>query len=244
MVTPENEQQQADGQSDPVSQDQQTLDAAQGAESAVRYVTQDELTALSTEISRLKSENRGLQGKIDTGLNAIRRDTEERRRREMDQMIADLPEDQQAFARRQAEETAQLRVQLGEAQVQQQPQEQVQEATEEQKQFVKGMGVNPNHPSLRYDLAVSDAQAFMKSVVDAAKLPVNMAPQQPVQPVQPVAVPAQQATQSPPVDGTPGRAVTASTADEYRDLFRTGKIDLPTLNSRLGELGEKKLELM
>jgi hypothetical protein len=66
---------------DTISQDQQALDQDQGitTDGEAAVIPQsllDRFEAQAREIAQVRSQNQGLQSKIDNGLNAIRRDTE------------------------------------------------------------------------------------------------------------------------------------------------------------------------
>ncbi len=67
-------------ETDPISQEQAALDAEQGGAAAAPTAEQmadlaKKIDLQAVEVTTLRNENRGLQGKIDSGLTAIRRDT-------------------------------------------------------------------------------------------------------------------------------------------------------------------------
>ena len=89
---------------DEIDSEQQTLDAQQGEENAVQYITVEQARSLMAEQTRaVVSQVAGLQGKIDNGLNAVRRDSQQwieqnigpiMQEQKIQAILKDVPEDQ------------------------------------------------------------------------------------------------------------------------------------------------------
>ena len=130
-------------QNDEVTQDQQSLDEEQGEIPATpQYATSDQLTNIQNQLQQLESKNRGLQGLVDNGLNAIRRDTQtwaeqqfSGMRNEMDKKayLENLDEEQRAVVTPLLNEMEELRKQNVQ-QAQPQPSPTQQQATPDQAQ--------------------------------------------------------------------------------------------------------------
>jgi hypothetical protein len=74
LAVTEQENAPVDGlEGDPISQDQAALDAEQGGIAAPNYVSREDFVRMQ---STYQQQIAGLQSKVDTGLNAIRRDTQ------------------------------------------------------------------------------------------------------------------------------------------------------------------------
>jgi hypothetical protein len=95
------EDEQVVAETDPIEQEQVALDAEQGGETAASVpATAEQMAQVmqvmqnqAAENATLRSQVQGLQGKIDTGLNAIRRDTKaqaEERIKQADQQNREL----------------------------------------------------------------------------------------------------------------------------------------------------------
>ena len=235
-------------QNDEVTQDQQSLDEEQGEVAATpQYVTPDQLTNIQNELQQLRSENRGLQGLVDNGLNAIRRDTQTwaeqqfsgmRNEMEKKAYLENLDEEQRAVVAPLLNEMEELRKQNVQ-QVQPQPSQTQQQATPDQAQqqweqiykFVESMGLDRNDPNLRYSaldptnsLTPEQRSAqFAESVGNAVRAKGGTPPQQP-SPQQPQT--QKPTTVSPPVDQPSGKAAPSyKNLDDVRSAYIEGKIE-------------------
>ena len=246
-------------QNDEVTQDQQSLDKEQGEIPATpQYATSDQLTNIHNELQQLRSENRGLQGLVDNGLNAIRRDTQSwaeqqfsGMRNEMDKKayLENLDEEQRAVVAPLLNEMEELRKQnVQQAQPQTSPTQQqaapdqAQQQWEQIYKFVESMGLDRNDPNLRYSaldptnsLAPEQRSAqFAESVGNAVRAKGGTPPQQP-SPQQPQT--QKPATVSPPVDQPSGKAApTYKNLDDVRSAYIEGKIEKAEYQSMVQKL--------
>ena len=250
-------------QNDEVTQDQQSLDGEQGEVNATpQYVTPDQLTALQTEVQQLRSENRGLQGQNDKGLNAIRRDMEknvqtlaqqqfESYRNEMDKKtyLDGLDEEQREIVSPLYDKINQLeqqQVQQTQPQVNGQQEQgqstQAQQQWEQVYQFVESMGVKRNDPNLRYSaldqtnsLAPDQrSKQFAESIRTAIKAEGGTPPQQPSSQQRQTQKPT---TVSPPVEQPGGKAApTYKNLDDVRSAYIEGKIEKAEYQSMVQKL--------
>jgi len=246
-------------QNDEVTQDQQSLDEEQGEIPATpQYATSDQLTNIHNELQQLRSENRGLQGLVDNGLNAIRRDTQtwaeqqfSGMRNEMDKKayLENLDEEQRAVVTPLLNEMEELRKQNVQQAQPQQSQTQQQAAPDQAQQqweqiykFVESMGLDRNDPNLLYSaldptnsLAPEQRSAqFAESVGNAVRAKGGTPPQQP-SPQQPQV--QKPATVSPPVDQPSGKAAPSyKNLDDVRSAYIEGKIEKAEYQSMVQKL--------
>ena len=246
-------------QNDEVTQDQQSMDEEQGEIPATpQYATSDQLTNIQNKIQQLESENRGLQGLVDNGLNAIRRDTQSwaeqqfsGMRNEMDKKayLENLDEEQRAVVTPLLNEMEELRKQnVQQAQPQTSPTQQqaapdqAQQQWEQIYKFVESMGLDRNDPNLRYSaldptnsLTPEQRSAqFAESVGNAVRTKGGTPPQQP-SPQQPQV--QKPATVSPPVDQPSGKAAPSyKNLDDVRSAYIEGKIEKAEYQSMVQKL--------
>mgnify|MGYP005814788839 CR=1 FL=1 len=246
-------------QNDEVTQDQQSLDEEQGEIPATpQYATSDQLTNIHNELQQLRSENRGLQGLVDNGLNGIRRDTQtwaeqqfSGMRNEMDKKayLENLDEEQRAVVTPLLNEMEELRKQNVQQAQPQQSQTQQQAAPDQAQQqweqiykFVESMGLDRNDPNLLYSaldptnsLAPEQRSAqFAESVGNAVRAKGGTPPQQP-SPQQPQV--QKPATVSPPVDQPSGKAAPSyKNLDDVRSAYIEGKIEKAEYQSMVQKL--------
>ena len=248
---------------DEVTQDQQSLDAEQGENAATpQYVTAEQLAAMKQEVQQLRSENRGLQGQNDKGLNAIRRDMEknvqtlaqqqfESYRNEMDKKtyLDGLDEEQREIVSPLYDKINQLeqqQVQQTQPQVNGQQEQgqsnQAQQQWEQVYQVVESMGVNRNDPNLRYsaldqtnNLTPEErSQQFFQSIGTAIRAKGGTPPAQP-SPQQPQT--QKPSTVSPPVEQPSGKAApTYKNPDDVRSAYIEGKIEKAEYQQMLQKL--------
>ena len=246
-------------QNDEVTQDQQSLDEEQGEIPATpQYATSDQLTNIHNELQQLRSENRGLQGLVDNGLNAIRRDTQtwaeqqfSGMRNEMDKKayLENLDEEQRAVVTPLLNEMEELRKQNVQQAQPQQSQTQQQAAPDQAQQqweqiykFVESMGLDRNDPNLLYSaldptnsLTPEQRSAqFAESVGNTVRAKGGTPPQQP-SPQQPQV--QKPATVSPPVDQPSGKAAPSyKNLDDVRSAYIEGKIEKAEYQSMVQKL--------
>jgi len=248
---------------DEVTQDQQSLDAEQGENTATpQYVTADQLAAMKQELQQLKSENRGLQGQNDKGLNAIRRDMEknvqtlaqqqfESYRNEMEKKayLDGLDEEQREIVSPLYDKINQLeqqQVQQVQPQVNGQQEQgqstQVQQQWEQVYQVVESMGVDRNDPNLRYSALDQTnsltpeerSQQFFQSIRTAIKAEGGTPPQQPSSQQRQTQKPS---TVSPPVEQPSGKAApTYKNLDDVRSAYIEGKMEKAEYQSMVQKL--------
>ena len=246
-------------QNDEGTQDQQSLDEEQGEIPATpQYATSDQLTNIQNKIQQLEAETRGLQGLVDNGLNAIRRDTQtwaeqqfSGMRNEMDKKayLENLDEEQRAVVTPLLNEMEELRKQnVQQAQPQTSPTQQqaapdqAQQQWEQIYKFVESMGLDRNDPNLLYSaldptnsLAPEQRSAqFAESVGNAVRAKGGTPPQQP-SPQQPQV--QKPATVSPPVDQPSGKAAPSyKNLDDVRSAYIEGKIEKAEYQSMVQKL--------
>ena len=246
-----------------VTQDQQSLDKEQGEIPATpQYATSDQLTNIQNQLQQLESKNRGLQGLVDNGLNAIRRDTQtwaeqqfSGMRNEMDKkaLLENLDEEQMAVVTPLLNEMEELRKQnVQQAQPQTSPTQQqaapdqAQQQWEQIYKFVESMGLDRNDPNLLYSAldptnsltSEQRSAQFAESIGNAKEVAVRAKggtpPQQP-SPQQPQV--QKPATVSPPVDQPGGKAAPSyKNLDDVRSAYIEGKIEKAEYQSMVQKL--------
>jgi len=250
-------------QNDEVTQDQQSLDKEQGEIPATpQYATSDQLTNIQNQLQQLESKNRGLQGLVDNGLNAIRRDTQSwaeqqfsGMRNEMDKkaLLENLDEEQMAVVTPLLNEMEELRKQnVQQAQPQTSPTQQqaapdqAQQQWEQIYKFVESMGLDRNDPNLLYSAldptnsltSEQRSAQFAESIGNAKEAAVRAKggtpPQQP-SPQQPQV--QKPATVSPPVEQPGGKAAPSyKNLDDVRSAYIEGKIEKAEYQSMVQKL--------
>ena len=250
-------------QNDEVTQDQQSLDEEQGEIPATpQYATSDQLTNIQNQLQQLESKNRGLQGLVDNGLNAIRRDTQSwaeqqfsGMRNEMDKkaLLENLDEEQMAVVTPLLNEMEELRKQnVQQAQPQTSPTQQqaapdqAQQQWEQIYKFVESMGLDRNDPNLLYSAldptnsltSEQRSAQFAESIGNAKEVAVRAKggtpPQQP-SPQQPQV--QKPATVSPPVEQPGGKAAPSyKNLDDVRSAYIEGKIEKAEYQSMVQKL--------
>jgi hypothetical protein len=254
----EQENAPADGlEGDPISQDQAALDAEQGGIAAPDYVSREDFVRMQ---STYQQQIAGLQSKVDTGLNAIRRDTqvaaEERinaeKARVREEYYGSLreisPEQEQAQRRHDdymdglERERAKVTAQPTPAPVETQAAPANDQAAWEQIfGMVRDFGVDPNDPRVDYRALVdqnlteaSRRQRFMQSVRAAVTPAASAAAPTPQKPngAAPHIV-------TPPVEGAPQRGGGYRNADDVHDAFISGNIiDREQYKAALAKFGQ------
>ncbi len=246
--------QQQEGQ-DEVSQAQQELDAQQGnlgQQSAPQYVTAEQMQQLlNQQAQTYERQISGLQSKLDTGLNAIRRDTQSWAEQKIaglqtemgrQQWLASLSEEERRLAQPLLEAIQQTRPQPApNPQPAPQPQPGTDVAQQQWQavyQMVRNMGIDPQTPGIDYQVLTNTAldqntreQKFYASVFAAKAKPNGV--QAGVQPQQ-----ARPQTPNPPINSAAaGRGGGYRTVDEVYDAYNTGRIDTPTFRKEMVPFG-------
>jgi len=212
---------------------QQTLDAEQGNPVAQQYATVEQIQSLEKLII---SQTGGLQSKIDTGLNAIRRDAETRvteqasaiRTQRVNELLSDLEPEHQAEMKRLWDEQQQA--------AQPAPGQLTEQERDEAQRFARNAGVDPNDTRIDYVALVDPSisvdqrqQKFIASVFEA-KAPAQPAVQTPA--VQ------QPQTANPPVEAPAGTGNGLNNVDAVRDAYISGRLDQATYKQRMAALGQ------
>ena len=216
---------------------QQTLDAEQGNPATPQYATVEQIQNLEKIIT---SQTSGLQSKIDTGLNAIRRDAEERvaeqassiRNQQLNELMEDLAPEQQAQLKRLWSELKQAVQQPVSGQLTDQEREQAQ-------RIARNAGADPNDARIDYASLIDPSltedqrqQKFFESIYSIRTTPAPAA-QPPV-----AAQPQQPQTANPPVEAPAGTGNGLNNVDAVRDAYISGRLDQATYKQRMAALGQ------
>ena len=229
-----------------LDQDQAQLDAVQEEttpQAAPTDAVTKELQALREDFSRQVA---GLQSKVDKGLNAIRRDTEEKALREqetaMRQYLEQVPEEHREAFQMLANQNSQYQKQISQLQNGDVP-EQTQEVSSEWDQIYaipKSMGLDPQTPGIDYaaftDAGLTEGQrrdrffASIKTVMSGNTTPGTPATPQTTEQVQ-----------SPPTGGTPtsGSASNLRSEEQIQRAYIEGKLTKEQYQQRLTEVGQR-----
>ena len=229
-----------------LDQDQAQLDAVQEEttpQTAPTDAVTKELQALREDFSRQVA---GLQSKVDKGLNAIRRDTEEKALREqetaMRQYLEQVPEEHREAFQMLANQNSQYQKQISQLQNGDVP-EQTQEVSSEWEQIYaipKSMGLDPQTPGIDYaaftDAGLTEGQrrdrffASIKTVMSG-----NTTSETPATPQ------TTEQVQSPPTGGTPtsGSASNLRSEEQIQRAYIEGKLTKEQYQQRLTEVGQR-----
>ena len=235
--------------------DQAQLDAVQEAttpQTTTNDPVTEELRSLRKEFVQYQTNSEkmiaGLQSKVDTGLNAIRRDSEQATRaqqqRAMQQYIEqEVPEENRAAFQALLQQNLQYQAQLSQPQYGQPETGQQPEASGEWDQIYaipRSMGLDPQTPGIDYaaftDPGLSEGQRrdrffqSIKTVMSTGTTPPVDA-QRTEQP--------SQAIQNPPTSGTPAGGVSGSlrTEEQIQRAYIEGKLSKDEYTKRLAEAG-------
>jgi len=229
---------------DEIDSEQQTLDAQQGEENAVQYITVEQARSLMAEQTRaVVSQVAGLQGKIDNGLNAVRRDSQQwieqnigpiMQEQKIQAILKDVPEDQQEWTRKLIEQTMPQPVSPMRPSAPTQPTPDNQAALMEAMGIITQMGGNPQDPKINYQAFVSgDNTTFLKSIGDSMRGAQTATSTPPTIPSRP-----SPETPNPPVDGPPRSGGTLNTADDVMGAYAEGRIEKDDFVKRMALLGQ------
>ena len=243
-----------------LDQDQAQLDAVQeDPGSQTDSSSTGELRALRELIENqnkmIENQNRqvaGLQSKIDTGLNGIRRDSEESVRKQQEQQayayMQSLPEEHQAafgqmLQANQAyyQQNAELRDQLAGDNGTQQAQPEVSSEWEQVYAIPRSLGIDPQTQGIDYaaftEPGLNESQrrdrffASLKPLMGATnQAPATQAQQQPA--------PGQ--VQSPPTGGTPSNGASSNmrSIEQVQSAYIEGKLSKEEYTDQLSKLGQ------
>ena len=244
-----------------LDQDQAQLDAVQeDPNPQTDSSSTGELRALRELVENqnkmIENQNRqvaGLQSKIDTGLNGIRRDSEEAVRKQQEQQayayMQSLPEEHQAafgqmLQANQAyyQQNSQLRDQLsGQVDNRQQAQPEATSEWEQVYAIPRSLGIDPQTQGIDYaaftEPGLNESQrrdrffASLKPLIGATnQAPATQAQQQPA--------PGQ--VQSPPTGGTPSNGASSNmrSIEQVQTAYIEGKLSKEEYTDQLNKLGQ------
>jgi len=234
-----------------LDQDQAQLDAVQenpGSQTDSSSTT-DEIRALRTLIENQNRQVAGLQSKIDTGLNGIRRDSETTVRKQQEQQaysyMQSLPEEQQAafgqmLQANQAyyQQNTELKDQIN---GKQEVPPGVSNEWEEVYAIPRSLGIDPQAQGIDYaaftEPGLNESQrrdrffASLKPLMGATnQAPATQTPQQP----------ASNGVQSPPTGGTPSNGASSNlrTKEQVYDAYLDDKLTKEEYRTELNKLGQ------
>ena len=229
-----------------LDQDQAQLDAVQEGttpQAAPTDAVTKELQALREDFSRQVA---GLQSKVDKGLNAIRRDTEEKNLREQDsamkQYMEQLPEEHREAFQMLANQNRQYQQQLSQVQNGTEPEQTPEVSSEWESIYAipRSMGIDPQTPGLDYaaftDVGLTEDQrrdrffASIKTVMSGNTTPGTPATTQTTEQVQ-----------SPPTSGTPTSSSPSNlrSEEQIQRAYIEGKLTKEQYQQRLTEVGQR-----
>ncbi len=236
-----------------IDQDQAQLDAVQEATPQTNSDSMTgEIQALKELIAHQNQQVAGLQSKIDKGLNAIRRDSEDAVRKQQEaaaqRYIQQLPEEHQGafnsmLQANQAyyQENQKLREEA--ENVVQQPQQQPTQEQDEWEQVYaipRGLGLDPNTPGIDY-AAFTDPGLTENQRRDrffASLRPLMGATNQ--APTGQTTEASTSQVQSPPAGGTPagGASSNMRSVEQVQSAYIEGKLSKQEYTDQLNRLGQ------
>ena len=227
-----------------LDQDQAQLDAVQEEttpQTAPTDAVTKELQALREEMSRQVA---GLQSKVDKGLNAIRRDTEEKALREqeaaMKQYMEQVPEEHRETFEMLANQNRQYQQQLSQMQNGNEPTQEVSSEWDQIYAIPRSMGLDPQTPGIDYaaftDDGLTEGQrrdrffASIKTVMSS-----NTQTETPATPQ------TTEQVQSPPTSGTPtsGSPSNLRSEEQIQRAYIEGKLTKEEYQQRLTQVGQR-----
>ena len=228
-----------------LDQDQAQLDAVQEEttpQTASTDAVTKELQALREEMSRQVA---GLQSKVDKGLNAIRRDTEEQAKQQQEaaiqQYLEQVPEEHRETFRAIANQNMQYREQISKLENGTTPEEpQVSSEWDQIYAIPRSMGLDPQTPGIDYaaftDDGLTEGQrrdrffASIKTVMSSnAQTETPATPQTTEQ------------VQSPPTSGTPTSSSPSNlrSEEQIQRAYIEGKLTKEEYQQRLTQVGQR-----
>ena len=227
-----------------LDQDQAQLDAVQEEttpQTAPTDAVTKELQALREEMSRQVA---GLQSKVDKGLNAIRRDTEEKALREqeaaMKQYMEQVPEEHRETFEMLANQNRQYQQQLSQMQNGNEPTQEVSSEWDQIYAIPRSMGLDPQTPGIDYaaftDDGLTEGQrrdrffASIKTVMSS-----NTQTETPATPQ------TTEQVQSPPTSGTPTSSSPSNlrSEEQIQRAYIEGKLTKEEYQQRLTQVGQR-----
>ena len=227
-----------------LDQDQAQLDAVQEEttpQTAPTDAVTKELQALREEMSRQVA---GLQSKVDKGLNAIRRDTEEKALREqeaaMKQYMEQVPEEHRETFEMLANQNRQYQQQLSQMQNGNEPTQEVSSEWDQIYAIPRSMGLDPQTPGIDYaaftDDGLTEGQrrdrffASIKTVMSS-----NTQTETPATPQ------TTEQVQSPPTSGTPTSSNPSNlrSEEQIQRAYIEGKLTKEEYQQRLTQVGQR-----
>jgi|TARA_Y100000296_G_scaffold69068_1_gene82658 membrane-associated HD superfamily phosphohydrolase len=239
-VTQENVEEQS-----VLDQDQAQLDAVQ-EEPAPQTTPTDavtkELQALREEMSRQVA---GLQSKVDKGLNAIRRDTEEQAKQQQEaaiqQYLEQVPEEHRETFRAIANQNMQYREQISKLENGTTPEEpQVSSEWEQIYAIPRSMGLDPQTPGIDY-AAFTDAGLTENQRRDRFFASIKTVMSSNTQTQTPATPQTTEQVQSPPTSGTPtsGSPSNLRSEEQIQRAYIEGKLTKEEYQQRLTQVGQR-----
>jgi membrane-associated HD superfamily phosphohydrolase len=239
-VTQENVEEQS-----VLDQDQAQLDAVQEEttpQTAPTDAVTKELQALREDFSRQVA---GLQSKVDKGLNAIRRDTEEQARQQqeaaMKQYMEQLPEEYREGFEMLANQNRQYQQQLSQIQNGNEPEQpQVSSEWDQIYAIPRSMGLDPQTPGIDY-AAFTDAGLTEDQRRDRFFASIKTVMNSNTQTETPATPQTTEQVQSPPTSGTPtsGSPSNLRSEEQIQRAYIEGKLTKEQYQQRLTEVGQR-----
>ncbi len=228
-----------------LDQDQAQLDAVQ-EEPAPQTTPTDavtkELQALREEMSRQVA---GLQSKVDKGLNAIRRDTEEQAKQQQEaaiqQYLEQVPEEHRETFRAIANQNMQYREQISKLENGTTPEEpQVSSEWEQIYAIPRSMGLDPQTPGIDY-AAFTDAGLTENQRRDRFFASIKTVMSSNTQTQTPATPQTTEQVQSPPTSGTPtsGSPSNLRSEEQIQRAYIEGKLTKEEYQQRLTQVGQR-----
>ena len=228
-----------------LDQDQAQLDAVQ-EEPAPQTTPTDavtkELQALREEMSRQVA---GLQSKVDRGLNAIRRDTEEQAKQQQEaaiqQYLEQVPEEHRETFRAIANQNMQYREQISKLENGTTPEEpQVSSEWDQIYAIPRSMGLDPQTPGIDY-AAFTDAGLTEDQRRDRFFASIKTVMSSNTQTETPATPQTTEQVQSPPTSGTPTSSSPSNlrSEEQIQRAYIEGKLTKEEYQQRLTQVGQR-----
>ena len=227
-----------------LDQDQAQLDAVQ-EEPAPQTTPTDavtkELQALREDFSRQVA---GLQSKVDKGLNAIRRDTEEKALREqeaaMRQYMEQVPEEHRETFEMLANQNRQYQQQLSQMQNGNEPTQEVSSEWDQIYAIPRSMGLDPQTPGIDY-AAFTDAGLTEDQRRDRFFASIKTVMSSNTQTQTPATPQTTEQVQSPPTSGTPTSSSPSNlrSEEQIQRAYIEGKLTKEEYQQRLTQVGQR-----
>jgi membrane-associated HD superfamily phosphohydrolase len=238
-VTQENVEEQS-----VLDQDQAQLDAVQ-EEPAPQTTPTDavtkELQALREEMSRQVA---GLQSKVDKGLNAIRRDTEEQAKQQQEaaiqQYLEQVPEEHRETFRAIANQNMQYREQISKENGTTPEEPQVSSEWEQIYAIPRSMGLDPQTPGIDY-AAFTDDGLTEGQRRDRFFASIKTVMSRNTQTDTPATPQTTEQVQSPPTSGTPTSSSPSNlrSEEQIQRAYIEGKLTKEEYQQRLTQVGQR-----